>query len=339
MVKMDTMNVEVERPKITRGEHRDECNFKTAKGFYYTLLNFEDMIGEGLEPYDLAIHGQRRWIFRGHWESTRGLIPTAFRKESYEKILPEEKKATLKFTEKNHNLRASVIIEQMMIEFSLLRQFMMTANELGIECNYTSSLLDYTNGIQDECYGQDGKCIIDIDNLPDSILNYPDSSILPLMSLAQHHGIPTRLLDFSYNPLFAAFFAASSPFFKEYINGNEEVDKEGDLCIWAISERERVSPFLKKIYAPSNRSSNLFAQEGVLVLDAKANENFKNTGEWQDFKKLVSSRYLVKLTLPKSQYKELLNLLWKHDITPAKIRPNLDRATETLKYIQWLSLQ
>ena len=225
-----------------------------------------------------------------------------------------------------------------MIEFSLLRQFMMTANELGIECNYTSSLLDYTNGIQDECYGQDGKCIIDIDNLPDSILNYPDSSILPLMSLAQHHGIPTRLLDFSYNPLFAAFFAASSPFFKEYINGNEEVDKEGDLCIWAISERERVSPFLKKIYAPSNRSSNLFAQEGVLVLDAKANENFKDTGEWQDFKKLVSSRYLVKLTLPKSQYKELLNLLWKHDITPAKIRPNLDRATETLKYIQWLSL-
>jgi hypothetical protein len=44
------------------------------------------------------------------------------------------------------------------------------------------------------------------------------------MALARHHGAPTRLIDWTHNPLIAAFFAAC----------NTAEGDTGDIAMWAI---------------------------------------------------------------------------------------------------------
>ena len=321
---------EVDLPDVDTNEHRfKKYDFENANHFYDVLLNFNDTIDKYQQNYNPAQQGQRRWIFRGQWDSTKGLTPTAFRPEAYEKILLKELKEKLIFTEECYRLRPCALANQIALECDMLRQFMEAANNLGIECNYAPSLHEYIKRLQPS---------LSLNNsIDDKILaEWPDSHILPIMALARHHGIPTRLLDFSYNPFFAAFFAASPPFFKEYINENDAINKTGNLCIWAINEKEDASVSLKKISTLSNRSSNLFAQEGLLIMDTEANKNFLDTGEWYNFKELIHPDKLINLTLPQSEYKKLLRLLWKHDVTPVRIMPNLDKSTETLKYTQWI---
>src|SRR5947199_161566 len=48
---------------------------------------------------------------------------------------------------------------------------------------------------------------------------------LEIFAIAQHHGIPTLLLDWSFDPLVAAYFAAE---------GNIDEPASHDLAVWAL---------------------------------------------------------------------------------------------------------
>jgi hypothetical protein len=184
----------------------------------------------------------------------------------------------------------------------------------------------------------------------------PLDNDLEALFFMQHYGIPTRLLDWTENPLIALFFAVNSARY-EYDNGKRSYQSQAS--VWVLDPVEwnsvavSVPGFEKKIlstnddeiraYLPVKKfnfmqslpaalygihnSPRIVAQRGVFVVFGKETlpieDQFKRNG--------FPDNCLVKIVLLKSVIDDLRDSILSSGITESVVYPDLEGLAQETK--------
>jgi hypothetical protein len=159
--------------------------------------------------------------------------------------------------------------------------------------------------------------------------NWPNTSLFEIMGLAQHHGIETRLLDWTKRSYVAAYFAAASAL---EIRNNRNEDKK--MVVWALDiECIHLFQNISIIKVPGSTSKNLAAQAGVFTLHRHTGgrgQIFNPVPLESEFNKCPEIQ-LFKITVPVNAAKDILMFCEQYGVTASTLFPGYDGAARAVR--------
>src|SRR3989304_3872588 len=190
----------------------------------------------------------------------------------------------------------------------------------------------YTDG-QEFISKGDGACVLQMNAELGAVSQFAQMcDRIELLAVAQHHRIPTRLLDFSYSPVIALFFAAD-----DCIANEPRLREEGakDLSVWCVNTRElRTDPIQFGVMEVA-RAANpfLFAQRGLFILDRRLYESGERSGNYCLARRICNTlgkSYVSKFTLPIEESEAALQLLELEQVDRVHLMPTHDNVSHCL---------
>lgn len=305
-----------------------EIPCETAADFIARLRITDDLWG-GQQAWD--------WGFRGQGNAGWPLLPSAFRSGT-------------KLSYQDSTVTAPVPVPtdaqsgwQELYEYKLIQHFLYLADRVGL-------------GVPGDAQHF---------RLPPSTGNdrslapgdWPQPDVLETLAVAQHHGVPTRLLDITHNALVAAFFAADDA------RDEKKVQNAPRFGVWAVDlslvrqavtlrVKERGRPRVIYVTAPRADNSFLHHQDGLFLLDQEASLRRHADGTFEPLDMAIDDIYrevqsssdaleyfrpspaspMVMVTAPRELAMDVLDLLDREFYNRARIMPTHDNVVKALAF-------